>query len=61
MKGLIELHNLDKFLEDSSLSFNFRDLQKLSISGFGPIFHGICTKTFPVIQCKVMHDICGGF
>ena len=30
MKGLIRLHNPDKFLEDSSFGSNFRDLQKLA-------------------------------
>ena len=30
MKGLIKLHNRDKFLEDSSFGSNFRDLQKLA-------------------------------
>ena len=30
MKGLIKLHNTDKFLEDSSFASNLRDLHKLA-------------------------------
>ena len=30
MKGLIKLHNPDKFLEKSSFGSHFRDLQKLA-------------------------------
>ena len=30
MKGLIKLHNPDKFLEDSSFDSNFRDFHKLA-------------------------------
>ena len=53
-KVLIKLYNLDKFLADSSFGFNFRELQK---TYFGWFFMGFL---IPVMQCKVMQDICGG-
>ena len=61
MKGLIELRNLVKFLEDSSFGSNFRDHKKLALQSFSLVFHGVCTKTLPVMQRKVIYDICGGF
>ena len=60
MKGLIKLHNTSKFLENSSFDFNFRDVA-IILDLFWMVFHGICTKTSPVMQLKLMHDICGGF
>ena len=45
MKGLIKLHNPDRFLEDSSFGFDFRDLQKLTYH-FGPILGGFLWNSY---------------